>query len=47
MRFDLIRGSHSVGEANYHLGFTPAYRRDVFRDELTKPLARDYMLVAA
>jgi putative transposase len=42
-----IRGSHSVGEANYHLQFTPAYRRGIFEDELTKILTRDYILAAA
>jgi hypothetical protein len=28
---DLMRGHHSIGEANLHLQFTPKYRRDVFR----------------
>jgi putative transposase len=34
--FELVRGPHSVGEANIHLQFTPKYRRDVFRDEMVK-----------
>ena len=42
-----IRGSHSTGEANYHLQFTPAYRRGIFADELTRILTRDYILAAA
>jgi REP element-mobilizing transposase RayT len=42
----LIRSSHSVGEANYHLQFTPAYRRGVFEDETVKVLTRDYMIMA-
>ena len=45
--FELVKGSHSVGEANYHMQFTPAYRRRVFEDELVKILTRDYMLAAA
>ncbi len=28
----LVRSSHSLGEANFHLQFTPKYRRDVFQD---------------
>jgi putative transposase len=47
MSFELIRSSHSVGEANYHLQFTAAYRCGVFRDELVKLLTRDYLLAAA
>lgn len=33
---EMVRGHHSVGEANLHLQFTPKYRRDVFRDEVVK-----------
>jgi len=33
---ELIRGHHSVGEANLHLQFTPKYRRDIFRDKTVK-----------
>ena len=33
---ELIRGHHSVGEANYHLQFTPEYRRRVFRDRVVR-----------
>ncbi len=47
MKFELIRGSHSFGEANYHMQFTPAYRQDVFSDELTKLLVRDYIIAAS
>ena len=47
MQIQLIRSTHSVGEANYHMQFTPAYRRGVFGDELTRILARDYILAAA
>ena len=47
MEIQLLSSSHSVGEANYHLQFTPAYRRDIFADELVKILTRDYLLAAA
>ena len=47
MNIELLRSSHSVGEANYHLGFTPAYRRPIFEDELTRILVRDYLIATA
>lgn len=47
MEIQLLSSSHSVGEANYHLQFTPAYRRDIFGDQLVQILTRDYMLAAA
>ena len=33
---ELVRGHHSVGEANLHLQFTAKYRRDIFRDRVGK-----------
>jgi len=47
MSVELISGSHSVGEANYHMGFTPAYRRPIFRNREVWVLTRDYMVAAA
>ncbi len=47
MKVELLKSSHSVGEANYHIQITPAYRRDIFADELVKILTRDYLLAAA
>ena len=47
MKVELLSSSHSVGEANYHLQFTPAYRRDIFGDQLVQILTRDYLLAAA
>ena len=47
MKFELIRSSHSVGEANYHIQLTPAYRRAIFGNELVRILTRDYILAAA
>lgn len=41
MEIELIRGSHSFGECNHHLQFTPKYRRDVFADGLVKELCAD------
>jgi len=29
---ELVRSAHSLGEADFHLQFTPKYRCDVFRD---------------
>lgn len=47
MSCELISGSHSVGESNFHLQFTPAYRQELFADEAVKILTRDYLLAAA
>ena len=47
MKIELLSSSHSVGEANYNLQFTPAYRRDIFGDQLVQILTRDYLLAAA
>ena len=38
---ELIRGSHSFGESNYHLQFTPKYRRDIFVDGVIKEVCAD------
>jgi len=38
---ELIRGHHSVGEANLHLQFTPKYRHDVFRDTEVKRVCEE------
>jgi len=37
----LVRGHHSVGEANLHLQFTPKYRRDIFRDKTVKKVCEE------
>lgn len=44
MKNELIVSSHAVGESSFHLQFTPAYRRDVFRDKLVAELTLGYML---
>lgn len=44
MKNELIVSSHAVGESSFHLQFTPAYQRDVFRDKLVAELTLGYML---
>ena len=46
MKCELISASHSVFEANYHMQLTPAYRREIFKDELVRVLVRDYLIAA-
>ena len=38
---------HCVGEANWHLQFTPGYRRDIFRDQLVRELTLAYLFEGA
>lgn len=38
---ELVRGHHSVGEANFHLQFTLKYRRDIFRDQAVKEVCQE------
>jgi len=38
---ELVRSAHSLGEANFHLQFTPKYRRDVFRDGEVKRVCEE------
>jgi len=45
MKKELIVSSHAVGEASFHLQFTPAYRRDVFVNHLLAELTLAYMLL--
>ncbi|KAF0138536.1 MAG: putative transposase [Stygiobacter sp.] len=39
--------AHSIGEANWHLQFTPAYRRPIFRDPIVRELTIAYLFEAA
>ncbi len=39
--------SHAVGEFNYHIQLTPAYRRNVFVNEQTLKLAKAYIVAKA
>ena len=34
----LVSSSHSVGESNLHLQFTPSYRRDVFQSSVLREI---------
>ena len=43
MKTELISSSHAVGESNYHLQLTPAYRQDIFSDPLVAELTLGYM----
>ena len=38
MANELRASGHTVGETNLHLQFTPAYRREIFDEPLTKEL---------
>ena len=39
----LVVSGHAVGESNFHIVLTPAYRRDVFRCKLTRELTIAYI----
>lgn len=43
----LRHSSHTVGESNLHLQFTPAYRRDIFADSMVKELTIAYLVERA
>jgi putative transposase len=44
---ELQSSAHTVGESNLHLQFTPAYRRDIFANELVRELTIAYLLERA
>ena len=44
MEKELIVGSGSIGESNFHLQLTPAYRRSIFFDKRVAELALAYIL---
>ena len=44
MEPELIKSSHAVGESNYHIQLTPAYRQDIFEDRLLRELTLAYIL---
>ena len=47
MKNDLRNSAHSVGEANLHLQFTPAYRRDVFASRALRDVITALLLEQA
>ena len=44
MKNELRSSGHTVGETNLHLQFTPAYRRDIFSEQLTRELTTAYII---
>lgn len=44
MEIKLIASSNAVGESNFHIQLTPAYRQDIFRDEQIAELTLAYIL---
>ena len=44
MKTELVVSSSSVGESNFHLQLTPAYRKDIFADSLVRELTLAYIL---
>ena len=47
MKNELRHSSHTVGETNLHLQFTPAYRRDIFCEPLVRELTIAYLVERA
>ena len=43
MKFEIRSYSHCVGEFNYHIQITPAYRRQVMEDERVDRLVKAYI----
>ena len=43
METELIASAHAVGESNYHIQLTPAYRRKIFDDPLVRELTMVYI----
>jgi putative transposase len=44
MATELVSSAHSVGEANMHLQFTPAFRRAIFADPQVRELTIGFLL---
>ncbi len=44
MKMELIKSSHTIGESNFHIQLTPAYRQDVFEDEQVSELTLAYII---
>ena len=47
MKNVLRHSAHTIGETNLHLQLTPAYRRDIFREPLTRELTIAYIVERA
>ena len=44
MEKELIVSNNAVGESNFHIQLTPAYRQDIFRDEKVAEFTLAYIL---
>jgi len=44
MKNELIVSCHAIGESNYHIQLTPAYRQDIFYDPLVAELTLAYIV---
>jgi len=44
MKMELVKSSHDVGESNFHIHLTPAYRKPIFADEQVVELTLAYIL---
>lgn len=44
MEMKLIKSSHAVGESNFHIQLTPAYRQDIFVNEQVAELTLAYII---
>ena len=40
---ELLVSGHAIGESNFQIVLTPAYRQDIFRDELVQELTVGYL----
>jgi|TARA_Y100000310_G_scaffold288168_1_gene313579 putative transposase len=47
MKNELRCSAHTVGESNLHLQFTPAYRREIFENNLVRELTIAYLFERA
>ena len=44
MEMKLIKSGNAVGESNFHIQLTPAYRQDVFKDEQVAELTLAFII---
>ena len=44
MEIKLVASSNAIGESNFHIQLTPAYRQDIFRDKQIAELTLAYIL---
>ena len=44
METKLVASSNAIGESNFHIQLTPAYRQDIFRDKQIAELTLAYIL---